>query len=494
MSSEKYHYWVKQLQKIADLRYTQALLEWDQETYMPEKGAEFRGQQISTLASIAHEMFTSEELHLKTLELLQADYLLSAEKKNVELVHRDITKEKKLPGAFVEKLSRATSTAFHAWHKAKTNNDFSIFREDLEKMVSIKREQAELIGYKSHPYNALLDEFEPGTDVAFLENIFTDIKTKLKPLLDKILSKKIDNPNLLHGTFSKEKSLELSVFILQKMGYNMKAGRQDEAAHPFCTTISPLDVRTTTRYTPGLFADMLLSTIHEGGHALYEQGLLPENYGLPAGSATSLGIHESQSRFWENNIGRSKPFWTGLYPTLQQIFGPEIAPLQPDDFYYGVNEITPSLIRTQADELTYHFHILIRYEIEKALIGKEIEVKDLPAVWNEQYEKYLGIKVPSDDKGVLQDVHWAHGGFGYFPTYSLGSFYAAQFFHTANKSLKNLSSDIGCLEFGRLKTWLNENIHQYGRLKSADEICKDVTGESLNIEYFIEYIKEKHLI
>lgn len=492
MSNFKYDLLKGKMTKIADVQFAAAVLEWDQETYMPEKGAIIRGQQLSTLASIAHDMKTEGELYELVRELSQSLELNKEALKNVCLIKEDIEKEQRLPKEFVTQLSLATSQSFHAWQKAKEKRDFNLFAPFLSEMVELKRREATYLGYEKHPYNALLHEFEPGATVDFLDNLFENVKQKLIPILAQIKAKKVEKENFFKQDYPKESLWNLSNYFLILMGYDFEAGRQDYSAHPFTTSFGSNDVRVTTRYTKGEFADLLLSTIHEGGHALYEQGLLAENYGLPAGSATSLGIHESQSRLWENNIGRSLAFWEGVLPKVKEIFPNTFDDKGAIDFFEAVNEVKPSLIRTQADELTYHFHILIRYEIEKQLINNEIEVNDLPRIWNEKYKDYLGVDVPSDDLGVLQDVHWAHGGFGYFPTYSLGSFYAAQFFATAQKELSGLDNQIKETNFISLKKWLNDNIHQFGRLLSGDEICVKLTGESLNIDYFMQYIKEKH--
>ncbi len=280
--------------------------------------------------------------------------------------------------------------------------------------------------------------------------------------------------------------------LLKQMGFDFEAGRQDISSHPFTTNFGPLDVRVTTRVNENDFHEMTWSCIHEGGHALYEQGLLAENYGLPAGEPISLGIHESQSRLWENNVGRCLPYWKGNYKKLVHLFPENLANVDVTSFYKAINLVKPSLIRTNADELTYHFHILIRFEIEKALIENKITVEELPEYWNSKYKEYLGIDVTDDAHGVLQDIHWSHGSFGYFPTYSLGSFYAAQFYAQAKKDIKGLEAEIEKGNMKPLLNWLREKVHHHGRTLTSNELCLKLTGEALNFNHFMSYAKEKY--
>ena len=275
------------------------------------------------------------------------------------------------------------------------------------------------------------------------------------------------------------------------MGYDMDAGRQDYAEHPFTTSFSPTDVRITTRVDESNYASMLWSSIHEGGHALYEQGLPEDQYGLPLGAAASLGIHESQSRLWENCVGRSLDFWKFFYPELQKYFPRQLEKVSLDTFYKAMNRVTPSLIRTEADEITYHFHVMIRYEIEKGLMDGSLNPKDLPATWSSLYEKYLGVTPKNDKTGVLQDVHWSHGSFGYFPTYTLGSFYAAQFYMQAKKEIEGLQAQVIKGDFKALLKWLREHVHQYGRRYTSEQLCQKITGKPLDPAYFMSYITEK---
>jgi len=480
------------LQKAADINYAAAVLGWDQEVYMPPKGADYRGRQLATLATQAHELLTGPRLGELLDKLANATDLTTAEQSNVRLSKEDYDKNKKLSPEFVEELSKQTSICFHAWIVARQKNDFSIFVPSLTKMIALKRQQAELYGYTDNPYDALLDEYEKGATVAMLDPIFQGIREQLPPLLQQIKAAQQVSNDCFHQHFAKQQQWDFGIDVLQHMGFDFTAGRQDYSEHPFTTSFAPTDVRVTTRVDEDNFASMLWSCIHEGGHGLYEQGLPEDQYGLPLGSAASLGIHESQSRFWENCIGRGRDFWTFFYPALQQRFPKDLANVSLDTFYKAANRVAPSLIRTEADEVTYHFHVMIRYEIEKELIAGTLEVAELPAKWNELYQQYLGV-APADDKtGVLQDVHWSHGSFGYFPTYTLGSFYAAQFFAQARKEIPDLSARVAAGELTVLLPWLRKKIHQYGRQYTSEELCERVTGEQLNTAYFMEYIAEKY--
>ncbi len=479
-------------QTAADLQYAAAVLEWDQEVYMPSKGATFRGRQLATLAKQAHEMLTSEKYEQVLKALIDDKSLDEIQQNNVRLAFEDFEKNKKLPSAFVEELSKQTSLSFNAWIKARQENDYHIYEPELKKMIALKRKQAELYTYEKHPYDALLDEYEKGATVAMLDPVFKMVREELTPFLKKIAGAKQVNDDFFHRNFPRQEQWDFSMDVLKKMGYDLDAGRQDISEHPFTTSFSAEDVRITTRVDENNFASLLWSSIHEGGHALYEQGLPASEYGLPLGSAASLSIHESQSRLWENCVGRSQGFWKYFYPKLQAYFPQSLKDVSLNDFYKGMNQVKPSLVRTEADEVTYHFHVMIRYEIEKGLIDGSLRPEDVAAKWNDMYEAYLDIR-PGDDKtGVLQDVHWSHGSFGYFPTYSLGSFYAAQFFEQAQKDISGLAGQIEQAEFGNLLQWLRQHIHQYGRRYRSDELCRNITGRSLDFSSFMHYIQEKY--
>src|ERR1051326_7316136 len=480
------------MRKIADINYSAAVLGWDQETYMPPQGAEIRAQQLSTLAGIAHELSTGDELGDLLKKLNADDSLSEKEKKNVKQSLKDYNDRKKYTTAFVQQMSRSVSEAFQAWQEAKNKSDFSLFAPKLEKLVKLKREECNILGYKDHPYDALLDQYEPGARTADLSVLFEDVRGQLVDFVKKIAGAKQNDASFMHKHYDKQKQWDLGIELLKQMGYDMESGRQDISSHPFTTSFNAKDVRVTTRINENDLSEMIWSCIHEGGHALYEQGIPAGDYGLPTGEAISLGIHESQSRLWENNVGRSLAYWKCNYAKLQKAFPENLKDVTVESFYKAMNLVKPSLIRTSADELTYHFHIMIRFEIEKALIEGSIEVAGLPSAWNNKYKEYLGIDVPSDAKGVLQDIHWSHGSFGYFPTYSLGSFYAAQFFAKASTQLPGLEQQIEAGNMVNLLKWLRESIHQYGKLYTAEELCIKVTGEPINFKYFMDYARKKY--
>ncbi|MBS1601129.1 MAG: carboxypeptidase M32, partial [Bacteroidetes bacterium] len=405
-----------------DVKYSAAVLQWDQETYLPPKGAEFRGRQLATLAEIAHEWFIDPVLGQLLQELHGRGDLDDSQRRNVDLSLEDYDKQKKFTPAFIRKLSEATSRSFHSWLQARNENAFTRFRPDLDQLVRLKKEEAELAGYQQHPYNALLDQYEKGATITLLDKVFSEIRTPLRDLLQTIGSRPQVDDSFLHGQFPKQEQWDFGMQLIRQLGFDFEAGRQDLSEHPFTTNFNSRDVRITTRVDENDFNHMTWSCIHETGHALYEQGLPAEQYGLPLGEYASLSIHESQSRLWENNIGRSLSWWKTIYPGLQKTFPRQLNEIPTEQFYKGINKVQPSLIRTEADEVSYHFHVMIRYELEKKLIGGELQTGDIPAWWNENYATWLGVTVPDDKRGCLQDVHWSHGSFGYFPTYSLGSF------------------------------------------------------------------------
>jgi carboxypeptidase Taq len=480
------------MQKIADLKYSAAVLQWDQETYMPPKGAVFRGQQLATLSEFSHELFTSEETNSLLLDLLGRQDLSDSQKRNVELSFEDYTKQKKLPTEFVRKQVETINRCFHSWIEARKENRFSHFQPELAKLVELKKQEAVYLEYKQHPYDALLNDYEKGASVAMIDAVFENLIPDLKNILQKIIASKAVDNSFLRKNYPKKEQWDFGMQLLKEMHFDFEAGRQDISEHPFTTSFSSQDVRITTRIDENDFANMTWSCIHELGHALYEQGLPVNEYGLPLGEACSFSIHESQSRLWENQVGRSRAFWKHYYSQLQKRFPSQLNNVTGDQFYFGINKVQASLIRTEADEVTYHFHVFVRYELEKKLIDGSLGVKEIPAFWNEHYRKYLGVEVPDDLHGSLQDVHWSHGSFGYFPTYSLGSFYAAQFFEKAKQKIPLLQQEIENGGFYSLLNWLRQGIHGNGRYYTSEELCAKVCGETLNIQYFIKYLLDKY--
>jgi carboxypeptidase Taq len=479
-------------QKAADLNNAAAVLGWDQETYMPPKGYAARGRQLATLATQAHALLTSDSYGALLQELNAAPDLTDVQTANVGLSLEDYEKAARLPEEFIAAITQATSTALHAWTLARKQGDYNIFAPELAQMIALKKQQADLYGYEGHPYDSLLDDYEKGATTVLLDGVFDRLRIDLPPILSAIAGAHQVDDSVFSQHFPKDVQWSFSLDVLKSIGYDFDAGRQDYSEHPFTTSFAATDVRVTTRVSEQDLASLLWSSIHEGGHALYEQGLPDTQYGMPLGAAASLSIHESQSRLWENCVGRGLPFWKHFYPILQQRFPGQLGGVTLNAFYTGMNKVQPSLIRTEADELSYHFHVMIRYEIEKGLLDDSIAVKDLPEVWREKYRQYLGITPPDDVQGILQDVHWSHGSFGYFPTYSLGSFYAAQFWEEAQKVLPDVVKDIEAGRFESLLKWLRQGIHQHGRRYRSEDLCKQITGRGLDISSFLRYAKEKY--
>ncbi len=481
----------KYVQKIADIDSASAVLSWDKEVNLPTGGAEARTRQLATLASISHERTINPSLIENIDRLIQQNDLNEEKQISLKRLQRDIRMQLKFSSEFVEKLSQKTSAAYHTWIEARKKSDFSHYAGALDELIIMKREAADILGYNHHPYDALLDQYEPEMTVKILDRVFNQLKQGLLPLLNYYMSRPPIDDSFLKDFYNEKDQWDFGIQVLRQMGYNFSCGRQDKSPHPFTISFATSDVRVTTRVDEHNYAYMLWSTIHEGGHALYEQGLNPDEYGMPLGEAASLSIHESQSRLWENHVGRSLNFWQYFFPKLQKIFPRQLKDITVDHFYQAINKISPNLIRTEADELHYHLHVLVRYEIEKLILSGEVKTKDLPTVWNELYHSYLNIEVPNDADGILQDVHWAFGGFGYFPTYSLGSFYAAQFYAKAEIDIPNLNEDIASGNMKPLHTWLKTNIYQHGKRYFSEELCKTITGKELDLTYFLQYVQNK---
>jgi len=491
MSNNLYNQYKQTLQKTADVKYASAVLQWDQETYIPAKGGEIRGRQIATLSEIAHEQFTAKSFGNLLQQLLETAGLADIERKNVELSWFDYNKATKLPASFVRNMSEAVNKSFYAWLQARKENNFNIFQQALHQIVELKKQETDLLGYQKHPYEALMNDYDRGLNTTITDALFQSLKPELLILLDKIKNApQVDN-SFLNQHFDKSKQWELGIEVLKRIHFDFEAGRQDISEHPFTTNFSSKDVRVTTRIDENDFANMLWSCIHEGGHALYEQGLPADQYGLPLGEYCSLSIHESQSRLWENCIGRGLSFWRYNYSLVRDSFPNQFGHISIEQFYKAINKVEPSFIRTEADELTYHFHVMIRYEIEKKLIEGSIGTKDIPAIWNELYKNYLGVIVPDDKTGCLQDVHWSHGSFGYFATYSIGSLYAAQMYATISNQNLSLEHELAKGNTHLVLEWLQQHIYPFGRYYNSEELCTKATGEPLNSTYFIDLMNKK---
>lgn len=491
------------LLEIQRINSAASVLSWDQETYMPAGGGEARAEQIAVLQGLAHEKLVSAEFKQLLSQWIDpstgqakeqpGDQWDEPSRSLLREVWRDFSRAKKLPSDFVIKLSRECSLAQQVWTEAKAQNTFSMFLPNLRTVLSLKREEAEYLGYKDSPYNALLDEYEPGATIASLQPVFAELKARLVPLLKRITQSRVRvDDGFLRHAYDHDRQLEFGRLVLIAMGYDFERGRLDLSAHPFTTSFHPTDVRVTTRVHEHELQSCLFSCIHEGGHGLYDQGLDQRHYGTPLGDSVSLGIHESQSRLWENCVGRSRAFWRFFYPILQQTFHHQLRNVDAEQFYAAINCVKPSFIRVEADELTYNLHIMLRFEIEQDLIEGKTQPDDLPAIWNQKMEEYLGIVPQTDAEGVLQDVHWSFGAFGYFPTYTLGNLYSVQFFEQAKIEIPHLEDEIAAGQLKALRRWLEQKIHRWGRMFTPDHLSRRITGSSISPEPFLSYVEKKY--
>ena len=481
------------LATIRDLNNTLALLGWDQRTYMPVGGAATRAEQLATVSRIAHELFTSATTgHL--LEAVNTADLSpdSDEARLIEVTARDFERASKLPADFVARQSKVRALANMAWQQARADSNYASFQPHLEAIVELVREQAELMGYTEHAYDALLDGFERGLTTAHVRTLFDELKAGTVPLVRRIAALGDDGRDaILRGDYPEAHQEAFGKIVASHFGYDWNRGRQDRTAHPFCINFGRDDVRITTRFNPHWLSPALFGTLHETGHALYEQGIKPELARTPLERGASLGIHESQSRMWENLVGRSRPFWRFFYPQLQQHFPERLGDVDPEAFYRAINTVKPSFIRVEADEITYNLHILLRFELEVALLEGTLQVADLPAAWNAKMQEYFGITPANDAEGVLQDIHWSGGMLGYFPTYTLGNVLSVQFFEAAVAQHPTITDEMTRGEFGTLLGWLRDNIHQHGRKFLPNELVKRVTGSSMTAAPYVQYLQTK---
>jgi len=483
------------VKRMKALEEAAAVIGWDMRTGAPKKGIPQRSEVYGVLAGDVFKMSQSDEMGAFLEHLSQEDVFASLDEvtqASVKERKKEYDRSKKIPADKYQAFVTLCSNAESVWAEARTKNDFEMFRPYLEKIVATQREFIELWGYQDNKYDTLLDDFEPGMTVAKLDAIFGPLRERTVALLKKIQASEAPKSGFLDQEFAKQDQREFSTFILGQLGYDFEAGRLDESAHPFASSINPGDVRITTRFYPRDMKAALFGTIHESGHAMYEQNIDPKYVGTFLASGTSMGIHESQSRFWENMIGRSREFWARYYGDLTERFPKQFEGVSVEQFYKAINIAKSSLIRVDADELTYNLHIMIRYEIEKGLINGEMEVADLPRIWSEKIEEYLGIRPDSDANGVLQDIHWSGGAFGYFPSYSLGNIYAAQFENTIRKDIPNYREQVAAGDFTALKAWLTDKVYRHGKSKSPREIMIEATGEEINSEYLIRYLEDKY--
>jgi len=485
------------LADVIHLQHAAGVLGWDQQTYMPPGGAEARAEQLATLSRLAHEMFVAETtgalLEQAAAEVDGAGYD-SDEAALVRVVQHDYDLATRVPTKLVEEIARTTTLAHEVWAKARQENDFASFAPMLDKIYDLMRQQAVALGYEDRMYDALLDQYEPGMKTAQVEALFAELREELVPFVAAIferLDAVDDTPVKLN--YGIDKQAEFGLKVIEQLGYDMTRGRQDKAVHPFTTEFSINDVRITTRYQEDWMPAALFGSIHEAGHAMYEQGSDPRLEGTMLAGGTSLGVHESQSRMWENLVGRSRGFWQYFYPDLQKLFPEQLGAVNLDAFYKAINAVSRSLIRVEADEVTYNLHIMLRFEMENDLLEGKLAVKDAPDYWNAKMESYLGITPPDNGKhGVLQDVHWSSGLVGYFPTYSLGNFLSVQYWDKALADVPSIPDDIASGNFATLLDWLRANIHVHGRKYWPTELTERVTGEPIQVRSFMRYLKDKY--
>lgn len=482
------------IKKMEALEEALALVYWDLRTGAPAKGMEGRSDVIGVLSEEIFNMQTSEEMAAFIAELnLNKENLSEITRKTLEESQKNYDLNKKIPSKEYAEYTKLVAQAETAWTTAREQNDFAAFEPFLTKILEMKRKFVEYWGYDENKYDTLLDQYEPGVTVAVLDSVFEKVRDGIMAIREKNATKGINpDASILNTKISKAKQKEFSIRILNKMGFDFEAGRLDETVHPFATGLNTGDVRITTRYNENDFKMAVFGTIHEGGHAIYEQNFAAKLVGTPLANGASMGIHESQSLFYEIIIGSSLAFWKSNYADFQAITKPAFDAVKLEDFYRAVNISESSLIRIEADTLTYPLHIMIRYELEKALINGDLEVKDLPKAWGDKYEEYLGIRPDSDTNGVLQDIHWAGGDFGYFPSYALGLMYAAQFYHQMQQEIPNMDAIIASDDYTPLKTWLTEQVHQFGKTKKPLEIITDTTGEGLNPNYLLDLLEKRY--
>lgn len=487
----------QQAREITLLHGASHVLGWDQETFMPAKGVEHRSRILAFLSGQAHEKFTSKKF-ASALEKAE-DEAGSAEhgsvvKANVEQLRREYDRATKLPKKLVEQFSAAVSLGQAAWAKARQESDFAGFAPHLEKLVGLSQEMASRWGGKNEDYDALLEQHERGATANDIHSLFSDLRQPLSLIAREAVERsnaEAPPAKALQGNCPVEKQQTLNREVAESVGFDFEAGRIDTTAHPFCSGFGPGDVRLTTRYDQRDFTSSLFGVLHEAGHGMYEQGLREEEWGLPSGTAVSLGIHESQSRLWENHVGRSRAFWERWYPRATELF-PHLKKLTLDQFLLGVNRAEFSFIRVEADEATYDLHIMLRFAIERKLFNGSLKVSEIPDAWNSEFETSFGRTPPDNARGCLQDIHWSMGGFGYFPTYTLGNLNAAQLFNAAKKDRK-VKKSLDAAEYGPLLSWLRTHVHQPGSTLSPEELMTAATGKATDSVPYLKHLKQRFL-
>ena len=484
------------LAQLARIEQCAGLLGWDQQTYMPPGAGQARAEQMAALSQLLHQMHTSDEMGNLLARAEAETQGQDADSDDVRMLarlRRNYDRATKLPESLVIEIARQSSLGQEVWIRARQMADYDQFAPSLETMLNLVRQATEYLGYDAHPYDALIDQYEAGTTQADVAVMFADMKPHLVELIQAIAQSKapVDN-SLLHGDFPVDAQRKLTLDIVKAIGFDMTRGRQDVAAHPFCSNFGRDDVRITTRFDPRYLSMSIYASMHEAGHAMYEQGSPLAFEGTPLAGGTSLGVHESQSRLWENMVGRSRAFTTFLFPQLQQAFPDAFAHADADAYYRAINKVTPSLIRVEADEATYNLHTLLRFELECALLEGALDVGDVPDAWDAKMEEYLGITPPSDADGCLQDVHWSAGLIGYFPTYSIGNLLSAQLWHTIGQAIPDRDAQMAEGEFEPILDWLRTNVHDHGSKYLPRELVVKATGEPLTSRYYVDYLNTKY--
>ncbi len=482
------------LTEVHDLSAAGAVLAWDQQVMMPPGGAEARASQLATLSALTHSKFTSDEMvdaldaARQEAEGLDPD---SDDARLVSEVGREIDKQRKVTSEWVSAFTRTTSLGQQIWQQAKADSDFQAFSPKLEEIFALRREYADFFAPYDHIYDPLLDDYEPNMKTAQIQEIFDDLRGRQVELVQAIAEVGPTDDSPLHQHFDIDKQKAFGEEVISAFGFDFERGRQDKSAHPFTTSFSIGDVRITTRFDEQFLSPALFATFHEAGHALYEQGIKSDLARTPLADGASLGIHESQSRLWENLVGRSLPFWSRFYSRLQEIFPEQLGDVHLEAFYRAANRVEPSLIRVEADEATYNLHIMLRFELEQALMEDDLAIADLPSAWNDRMKEYLGITPPDDASGVLQDIHWSAGLVGYFPTYALGNLIACQWWEKIQGDVPDLEEQIAAGDFHSLLTWLQDKIYQHGSKFKPVELIKRITGGGLSAEPYLAYLGRK---
>lgn len=477
------------MQELRDLSGVVGLASWDQETYLPKKAEPGRAAQLATLQGLYHERLVDP--HLDDW-LADAKATTPDEQAMVRVLSRERERAVKIPARLVKAIAEAQSLALSAWREAREEKNFSLFQGHVQKLLTLRREQADAWGHAGERYDALLENYEPGMRVARLSPVLTALRKKLVPIVQAIEGRPAPKRIFAGKTFDTEAQWKFTLHLLEAMGFDLEAGRQDRSTHPFTGGTGLRDVRLTTRLFPELPLSSVFSTIHEGGHGLYEQGFDPAHERTALAQAPSMGLHESQSRLWENVVGRSRAFWSFYFPKYQALFREQLAEVSLDDFLREVNRVERTFIRVEADEVTYNLHIVLRYELELELLRGNLQAADLEAAWNQKTKDLLGLEVKNVKEGVLQDIHWAYGEFGYFPTYALGNLYAASLWQAMNRDIRGLDETISKGDLAPVKNWLREKVHREGFRVDAEPLVTRVTGQGLSDDAFISYLKVKY--